>query len=157
MRGSLATLTTVLLLTGSALAQQPALAAARPTTCRRSRRAGQAQPPTPAERQTTETLKDDPAVQRSQDPQPTAQGTRAPNETDTDTRTRELSRLLWEIWNEPVDLQGNPIVKRTGQPAAPGPAAATAQGCGATSHELAARPAGSPAPCPQAGDAAAPP
>jgi hypothetical protein len=154
VRGALATLATVLLLTAPALAQQPA--PARPDPPPAAPGAGQARPPTPAERRTTDTLEDDPAVRRSQDAQPTAQGTRAPTETGTDTRTQELSRLLWVIWNEPVDLQGNPIVGRADRPAAPGPAAATARGCGTTSHELAARPAGSPAACPEQGDAPTP-
>jgi hypothetical protein len=156
VRGFAATLVSILLLTTLAPTQQPALAqpdqppAAAPG-------AEQAQPPTAGEQQTMETLKNDPAVQQSQDPQPTAQGTRAPNETNTDTRSQELSRLLWQIWNEPVDLQGNPIVKQAGQPTTPGPAAATAEGCGTTSHDLATRPAASPSPCPSASDAPAPP
>jgi hypothetical protein len=116
--------------------------------------AGQAQPPSQAELQATEALKNDPAVQQSQDPQPTAQGTRSPNETNTDTQTPDLYRLILQVWNEPVDLEGNPI--RTGQLAAPSPAAATAEGCGTTGSELAERPAGSPAPCPSAGNAPAP-
>jgi hypothetical protein len=136
VRGSLATLATLLLLTASALAQQPAAPQPVPP------------PAAPAQEPTTQTLKNDAAVQQSQDPQPTAQGTRAPNETNTDTRSQELSRLLWQTWNEPVDLQGHPIAKHPGEPTTPSPAAATAQGCGTTSHELAARPAGSPAPCP---------
>jgi hypothetical protein len=78
---------------------------------------------------------------------------RAPIETDTETQTPELYRLVLRIWNEPVDLQGNPVA---GRPAAPGPAAATAEGCGTTGGELAARPAGSPDPCPSAGEAPAP-
>ena len=153
MRGPLAALATVLLLAAPALAQQPAPAQPDPPPAAAP---GAGQAPAPAERRTTDTLEDDPAVRRSQDAQPTAQGTRAPTETGTDTRTQELSRLIWKVWNEPVDLQGNPIVGRAGRPTAPGPAAATARGCGATGHELAARPAGSPAACPEQGDAPAP-
>ena len=146
MRGSLAALATVLLLAAPALAQQQP-AAPRPSPPAAAPGAGQA-PGNP---------ENDPAVQRSQDTPATPQGTRPPIETDTETQTPELYRLILRIWNEPVDLQGNPVAGgSTGRTGEPSPAAATAEGCGTTGAELAARPAGSPAPCPSAGDAPAP-
>ena len=144
MRGSLAALATVLLLTTPALAQQPPPPAAAPA-------------PAPGAGQAPGSPGNDPAVQRGTDPPPTAQGMRAPIETDTETQTPELYRLILRIWNEPVDLQGNPVAGgSTGRTGEPSPAAATAEGCGTTGAELAARPAGSPDPCPSAGKAPAP-
>ena len=61
-----------------------------------------------------QSLKTDPNVQRSQDPQPSAQGTRAPNPTNTPTATTELQQLLWQTWNAPVDIQGN-LIPRPGK------------------------------------------
>ena len=148
MRGSLAALATVLLLAAPALAQQqPAAPQPSPPAAAAAPGVGQA-PESPG---------NDPAVQRGTDPPPTAQGMRAPIETDTETQTPELYRLILRIWNEPVDLQGNPVAGgSTGRTGEPSPAAATAEGCGTTGAELAARPAGSPDPCPSAGKAPAP-
>ena len=147
MRGSLATLATVLLLAAPALAQQQP-AAPQP---------GPPPAAAPGAGQATKSPQNDPAVQGSQDTPVTPQGARAPMETDTETQTPELYRLILRIWNEPVDLQGNPVAGgSTGRTGEPGPAAATAEGCGTTGAELAARPAGSPDPCPSAGDAPAP-
>lgn len=95
-------------------------------------------------------LADDPAVRQSQDPMPTPQGTRSPEVTSTPTGTSELQALLDQVWQQPVDLQGNPVAPAAAL-AQPSPAAATATGCDATSHDLAARPGASPAPCPPEG------
>jgi hypothetical protein len=147
VRGSLAALATVLLLAAPALAQQQP-AAPQP---------GPPPAAAPGPGQAPGSPGDDPAVQRGTDPPPTAQGTRAPIETDTETQTPELYPLILRIWNEPVDLQGNPVAGgSTGRTGEPSPAAATAEGCGTTGAELAAWPAGSPDPCPTAGDAPAP-
>ena len=147
MRGSLAALATVLLLAAPALAQQQP-AAPQP---------GPPPAAAPGAGQATKSPQNDPAVQGSQDTPVTGQGMRSPMETDTETQTPELYRLILQIWNQPVDLQGNPVAGgSTGRTGEPGPAAATAEGCGTTGAELAARPAGSPDPCPSAGDAPAP-
>jgi hypothetical protein len=90
----------------------------------------------------------DPAAQLKPDPQPAPQGTRASAELETDTQKPDLHRLVQQVWAEPVDLQGNPIAAGASRAARPSPAAATAQGCGTTGAELAARPGASPAPCP---------
>lgn len=42
-------------------------------------------------------------------PAPAPQGTRPPEMTATDTKSAELSEALRRIWEQPVDLQGNPI------------------------------------------------
>lgn len=124
---SLATIVTSLALAGAALAQNP--------------------PAPPGAASPAEALQNDPAVRQSQDPMPTPQGTRSPEVTSTPTATSELQALLDRVWLQPVDLQGNPVTPAAAQ-AQPSPAAATATGCGATSHDLAARPGASPAPCP---------
>jgi hypothetical protein len=104
-------------------------------------------PPALAQGTARQTPANDPAAQLKPDPQPAPQGTRAPTELEADTQKPDLHRLVQQVWAEPVDLQGNPIAG-AGQAARPGPAAATAQGCGTTGGELAARPGTSPAPCP---------
>lgn len=65
--------------------------------------------PAVAQTSPSEALQNDPAVQRSQDPQPTQQGNRPPDSGMTDTKLGELTQLLTKIWAEPVDLQGHPI------------------------------------------------
>jgi hypothetical protein len=105
-------------------------------------------PPALAQGTAEQTVKNDPAAQLTPDPQPTPQGARAPNNLETETQKPDLQRLVQQVWAAPVDLQGNPIAAGTGQTAQPGPAAATAEGCGTTGPELAARPGASPAPCP---------
>jgi len=52
-------------------------------------------------------LKNDQAVQQSQDPQPTAQGTRAPKTHSTEEQS--VYQAVEDVWRNPVDLQGNPI------------------------------------------------
>jgi hypothetical protein len=42
-------------------------------------------------------------------PAPTAQGTRAPESTNTDTSNAQLAEAVRKIWEQPVDLQGKPI------------------------------------------------
>ena len=58
-----------------------------------------------AERQ----LKQDNAVSNSQLPEPSPQGTRAPDAGITDTQNQELARTIQETWRSPVDLDGKPI------------------------------------------------
>ncbi len=67
----------------------------------------------PAQQSPAEALRTDPNVRGSQDPQPSAQGDRAPGSGFTDTRNGELTALLREIWASPVDLQGNKIAGGT--------------------------------------------
>jgi hypothetical protein len=138
-----------LLLAAPTLAQQPPASAPPPgpPPAAPAPAAGQARPAGAGTPEQAEGLRNDPAVRQSQDPPPTAQGTRAPTATDTPTATGELQALLAKVWREPVDLQGNPVARAGGGRAAPSPAAGTAQGCGASGAELAARPAASPAPC----------
>lgn len=138
MRGSLTAVLAILLLSSSAFAQGASPQTATP-----------AAPATPVTVPGTveQSLQADPNVRQSQDPHPTAQGTRPPHVTTTETANQELQRLIQQAWNMPVDLQGNRVAQ-PGALAAPNPAAATAQGCGTTGGELAARPAGSEAPCP---------
>jgi hypothetical protein len=131
MRTALAAIAAALLLAGSAFAQQPAPAAETQLS-------------------TGERLAHDPAVRQSQDPQPSPQGTRPPDAGFTDTSRPQLQALLDRIWLSPVDLEGNPMTGTDAAATRPSPAAATATGCNATSHDLAERPPGSPAPCPPA-------
>lgn len=56
-----------------------------------------------------EELAKDPEVQKSQDPQPTAQGTRAPNNQNTPTQSTELWQALSAVRRAPPDLNGNPV------------------------------------------------
>jgi hypothetical protein len=58
-----------------------------------------------------EKLQQDPAVSNSQLPEPTAQGTRAPDSSLTDTQSVPLAQAVMEIWRSPVDLQGRPIAE----------------------------------------------
>jgi hypothetical protein len=60
---------------------------------------------------TTEPLKQDPGVSGSQLPEPTAQGTRAPDSSLTDTQSHPLAQAVQGIWRQPVDLQGQPIAQ----------------------------------------------
>ena len=102
VRTVLAAAATVLLLNSPVLAQGTPPAAGMPAP-------GTPTPGTAAPGSAEQTLKTDPNVQQSQDPQPTAQGTRAPNPTNTPTATTELQQLLQQTWNAPVDIQGNAI------------------------------------------------
>jgi hypothetical protein len=52
-------------------------------------------------------LKNDQAVQQSQDPQPTAQGTKSPKSLSTEEQS--VYQAVEDVWRNPVDLQGNPI------------------------------------------------
>jgi len=55
-------------------------------------------------------LTNDPNVQRSQQPEPTPQGTRTPgNETSAATQTSELQDALAAVRRAPPDLQGTPV------------------------------------------------
>lgn len=55
-------------------------------------------------------LAKDPQVQQSQDPQPSAQGTRAPKpDSHPDTQSAELIEALAAVRRAPPDLQGNPV------------------------------------------------
>jgi hypothetical protein len=56
-------------------------------------------------------LKQDSDVSRSQLPEPTAQGTRAPDSSMTDTQSVPLAEAVREIWRHPVDLQGQPVAE----------------------------------------------
>jgi hypothetical protein len=58
-----------------------------------------------------EKLQQDPAVSNSQLPEPTPQGTRAPDSSLTDTQSVPLAQAVLEIWRSPVDLQGRPIAE----------------------------------------------
>jgi hypothetical protein len=70
-----------------------------------------------------EQLKEDPDVSRSQLPEPTAQGTRAPDSSMTDTQSVPLAEAVREIWRRPADLQGQPIAElRLSAPAKSEPA-----------------------------------
>lgn len=79
--------------------------------------------PAAAQDSQAQQLKNDPGVQRSQDPQPSPQGTKSPDAGYTDTKNEELTRLLTEIWARPVDLQGRPI-QVSGEISSPPPAPA---------------------------------
>lgn len=112
MRIALTSCLTLLLLGGTAAAQgtatpQPAQAPATQTP-------GTAPPtektdPSSGSRGETQQLKEDPAVQQSQLPPPTPQGTRPPDVGLTDTENPPLNQALEAIWRSPPDLQGNPV------------------------------------------------
>jgi hypothetical protein len=78
----------------------------------------------PAQQSPAEALRTDPNVRQSQDPQPSAQGDRAPGAGFTDTQHQELATLLQKVWAQPVDLQGNPIAGGTSNLSDPPPTAA---------------------------------
>lgn len=94
-------------------------------------------------------LKSDPAVEQSQQPQPTPQGVRSPEAMPSPTQSTALWQAMQDVWSKPIDVQGNPIAANatTGQTS---PAAPTASGCATTDSSLAATPSHS-TPCPQAG------
>jgi hypothetical protein len=54
-------------------------------------------------------LKSDPAVQQSQQGQPTPQGDRSPVALPSATASVSLSQALDEVYRSPVDIQGNPL------------------------------------------------
>lgn len=63
-----------------------------------------------AEDATKKALADDPAVTRSQEPEPNAQGVRTPKaSTNGDTQASELQQALAAVRAAPPDLQGNRI------------------------------------------------
>lgn len=63
-----------------------------------------------AQDQQKQNLTTDPNVQRSQQPEPTQQGTRTPsNETSGNTQAADLQQALAAVRRAPPDLQGNPV------------------------------------------------
>ncbi|MEK0083511.1 hypothetical protein [Benzoatithermus flavus] len=115
MRTVLPTLAIMTLLAAPALAQQPQSAqpqAAQPAPVQ----------PQAAQPSAEQSLKQDPNVVQSQGPQPSPQGTRVPEPSPSDTGNVTLTQALEQVWNAPVDLQGNAIQRPNPLGSGPPPA-----------------------------------